>query len=85
MLTPAMSCTIAAKPLQVDSARHPATVNSVRIIASLVRSFKYSEALAAKLEHFWHEWKSFQLSFDIQGLQDLVLCSNLDPVTRLQS
>ena len=83
MLTPAVRRTIAPKPLQVDGTRHPATLN-VRRIAGLVRALENLEALATKGEHLGHEWKSFQLPLCVQGSQDFVLCSNLDPVTGFQ-
>jgi hypothetical protein len=53
-------------------------------VAGLVRAFVDLEALAAILEHLWHDRHAVESPPPIEGAQYLVFAPNFDPVSNLR-
>jgi hypothetical protein len=78
-LTPTMRSSAAAKLCQMNSAQHPAPLETIGRITRLVSPLEHAEPSTAELLHFRHERQTFQLPALVQGLQDFFLTAHLNP------
>jgi len=66
----------------MDAARHAsAHVVSGDGVTSLVRTPTDAKSMAAKLEHFRHEYQAIELPVFVESCEDFVLVAHLDEVS----
>jgi hypothetical protein len=65
--------------LEVNGIDHPPAPHRKYRVTRLVRTFVYSESLAAVLKHLRHEREAVELRVFIKRLEDLGFRANLDP------